>query len=62
MNTNDAEADDVRESAVYWFTILEIAVEAGDHATAADAQRELFRLGVEVRYGTRLRKVVADAR
>jgi hypothetical protein len=36
---------------VWWFVRLEAAVEQGDHAAAADAQRELERLGVSVRYG-----------
>ncbi len=36
---------------VYWFARLEAAVESGDHAAAADAQRQLARLGVLVRYG-----------
>jgi hypothetical protein len=44
----------VREEAInwplWWFVRLEKAVEQGDHA-AAEAQRELERLGVRVRYG-----------
>jgi hypothetical protein len=36
---------------MYWFARLEKAVEQGDHATAALAQRELARLGVRVAYG-----------
>jgi hypothetical protein len=35
----------------WWFLRLEAAVERGDHAAAAEAQRELERLGVSVRYG-----------
>jgi hypothetical protein len=46
-------ADEVRDSTVYWFTILEVARERGDFVTAAQAQRELQRLGVRVRYGRR---------
>jgi hypothetical protein len=38
---------------LWWFARLEAAVERGDHATAAKAQRELERLGVSVRYGVR---------
>ena len=36
---------------LWWFARLEAAVERGDHAAAAEAQRQLRRLGVEVRYG-----------
>jgi hypothetical protein len=45
---------------VYWFVRLEKAVEQGDHQTAAAAQRELARLGVQVHYGRppRRREVV----
>src|SRR5438067_12069285 len=38
------------DSPLYWFTRLDLAVERGDHGVAADAQRELERLGVWVRY------------
>jgi hypothetical protein len=44
---------------LYWFAALERAVEAGDHQAAAEAQRELERLGVTVRYS---RPLVADRR
>ncbi len=36
---------------LYWFARLEKAVEEGDHQAAAEAQRELARLGVRVSYG-----------
>jgi hypothetical protein len=36
---------------LYWFARLEKAVEQGDHQGAAEAQRELARLGVRVAYG-----------
>jgi hypothetical protein len=36
---------------VWWFARLEAAVERGDHEAAAEAQRELARLGVRVAYG-----------
>jgi hypothetical protein len=36
---------------LWWFARLEAAVERGDHAAAAEAQRQLQRLGVHVRYG-----------
>jgi len=35
---------------LYWFARLEKAVEQGDHQAAAEAQRELERLGVRVAY------------
>jgi hypothetical protein len=36
---------------LWWFVRLEAAVEEGDHEAAAEAQRELARLGVRVSYG-----------
>jgi hypothetical protein len=36
---------------LYWLVILDQAVEYGDHQAAAEAQRELERLGVAIRYG-----------
>ena len=36
---------------LWWFARLEAAVERGDHAGAAEAQRQLARLGVRVAYG-----------
>jgi hypothetical protein len=36
---------------LYWFARLEKAVDQGDHQVAAEAQRELARLGVRVSYG-----------
>ena len=36
---------------LFWFAKLEKAVEEGDHQAAAEAQRELARLGVRVAYG-----------
>jgi hypothetical protein len=36
---------------LYWFAKLEKSVEDGDHQAAAEAQRELARLGVRVAYG-----------
>jgi hypothetical protein len=46
---------------LYWFARLEKAVEDGDHQVAAEAQRELARLGVRVSYGRPLRKEVGHA-
>jgi hypothetical protein len=36
---------------LYWFARLEKAVEQGEHQAAAEAQRQLARLGVQVNYG-----------
>jgi len=44
---------DYNESPVAWFFILERALERGNFERAANAQKELRRLGIEVRY-TRL--------
>jgi hypothetical protein len=41
---------------LWWFARLEKAVEAGDHVAAAEAQKELARLGVDVRYGQAKRR------
>jgi hypothetical protein len=50
QSTPSAETT-VENLPIYWFARLERAVEEGNHQTAAEAQRELARLGVEVRYG-----------
>jgi hypothetical protein len=42
---------DVLGEPVYWFVKLELAVMDGDHEAAAEAQGELAKLGVVVRYG-----------
>lgn len=39
-----------RESPTAWFAALEAAMNRGDISAAAEAQRELSRLGVEVIY------------
>ena len=44
---------DYRDNPTYWFATLDIARERGDYSRAADAQRELTRLGVSVRYRRR---------
>jgi hypothetical protein len=36
---------------LYWFARLEKAVSEGDHQAAAEAQQQLERLGVRVKYG-----------
>ena len=51
QRTPPKEPDDYTDQPIYWFTILDKAVERGDHAAAAEAQRRLKQLGVSVRYG-----------
>jgi hypothetical protein len=46
-----ADENDVQRWPLLWFARLEDAVERGDHQAAAEAQRQLARLGVRVRYG-----------
>lgn len=53
--------DDATERPIYWFTILDLALEKGDFGLAANAQHELRRLGIEVRLHLD-RKAVAHAR
>jgi hypothetical protein len=43
--------DDHREMPFYWFAVLETARERNDFEQAAEAVRQLRRLGVTVRYG-----------
>lgn len=42
---------DHQESPTYWFAILEIARSHGNFEDAANAKRQLERLGVRVEYG-----------
>jgi hypothetical protein len=42
---------DLKDRPLYWLVILDQAMERGDLQLAADAQRELVRLGVCVAYG-----------
>jgi hypothetical protein len=42
---------DYTSRPLYWLVILDRAVERGDFKAAAEAQRELEKLGVQVRYG-----------
>jgi hypothetical protein len=46
-----ADTADYTDQPIYWFAILDRAVERGAHAAAGKAQRELERLGVRVAYG-----------
>jgi hypothetical protein len=41
----------VADHPIYWFCLLEDAMDRGDLQAAAEAQRELARLGVRVAYG-----------
>jgi hypothetical protein len=52
----------VTDQPIYWFCILEDAMDRGDHQAAAEAQRELARLGVRVAFGrpTARRREVAS--
>jgi hypothetical protein len=47
LNETDSE---IRDSPIYWFSILERARETGDFRRALDAKRQLERLGVLVAY------------
>lgn len=51
-----------KEQPIYWFCLLEQAVEDGDFTAAAEAQRELARLGVRVHYGRRRPATADDTR
>jgi hypothetical protein len=47
----------IRDSPIYWFDILAIARRNGDYERAAEAQRELERLGVQVRFRSTTRAI-----
>lgn len=49
-HTNDVDQES-RQQPVYWYVVLEKAIERGDLGRAAEAQQELRRLGraVDVR-------------
>jgi hypothetical protein len=62
MTRATAETRHPTDWPLYWFSKLETAVEEGDHQAAAEAQRELARLGVRVSFGRpESVKVVANA-
>lgn len=51
MTTGPTTSDRTpRDEPTYWFAILDIAREKGDYGRAAEAQRELERLGVQVAF------------
>lgn len=58
------DPDPPTDTPIALFVKLDLAVERGDHVAAAEAQRQLARLGIDVRYGrpSADRKVVARGR
>jgi hypothetical protein len=40
----------VTDRPIYWYAVLEQALDRGDLEAAARAQKELRRLGIDVRY------------
>ncbi len=56
------EADpEIRNSAVYWFFALQVARDRNDFERAAQAKRQLDRLGIRVGFRNNRRKAVNDA-
>jgi hypothetical protein len=51
--TQPDQTCDYRDAPTYWFAVLEIARERGDFERAAEAKRQLERLGVTVSYSRR---------
>ena len=52
----------VTDEPIYWFAILERALDRGDLDDAAHAKRELERLGVTVTYRRRPRREAASVK
>jgi hypothetical protein len=51
MSTTQTTADsEYRDSPVFWFVRLENARERNDYEQAAEAVRELRRLGMDIRF------------
>lgn len=50
MSLKSLQKRDHRNEPMYWFGILEIARERNDFEHAAEAKRQLERLGVKVTY------------
>jgi hypothetical protein len=50
INPRNNDPRDHRDEPTYWFAVLEIAREQCDFERAADAKRQLRRLGVCVSY------------
>ena len=55
---NNREEQDYREKLVYWFVILDSARERDDFEAAAEAKRQLERLGVRIAFRRRRREGV----
>ena len=55
-------SDPICDWPLWWFARLETAIERGDYEAAAEAQRNLERLGVRVRYTHPDRREVFDGR
>jgi hypothetical protein len=55
MRQNPSEADmaETRDQPIYWFALLDSAIESGDFEQAAEAVKQLKRLGISVRYRCR---------
>lgn len=51
----------ITEYPVYWFAQLEQAIERGNLREAANAQRRLKRMGIDVKFEPRSRPEVARA-
>jgi hypothetical protein len=51
MPDPQTDPNPVTDWPLWWFAKLEQAVEEGDHQAAAEAQKELDRLGVKVHFG-----------
>ena len=58
MHTDESPVDE----PIYWFTILDLAMEGGDLETAAEAVRELRRLGIDVSYRRECNRVRGGSR
>ena len=50
MQSTEENISNAKRQPVYWFVVLEAAIERGDYQVAADAARELRAMGIEVRY------------
>jgi hypothetical protein len=46
-----SESPDIRDWPAYWLVKLDDAVRGGDFRAAAEAQSQLQRFGIDVRYG-----------
>lgn len=44
------QEEEFRDHPTYWFTVLHIALDRNDYSRAAEAKRELRRLGIDVRF------------